>query len=59
MNIIEQKENETRLNYLVRVAIELLRENAYKMDTIVYDGYECDSLCLAEDLEIELNFSKP
>lgn len=55
MKVVTQNENEIRLHYLLRVAIIALRENAYLMDNIVYDESECDALCLADDLENELN----
>ena len=55
MTIVTQNENETRLHYLIRVAIIALRENKYSMDSIKYDDAECDAECLADDLEIELN----
>ncbi len=51
MTTVIQKENESRADYLVRVAIEMLRENAHSMTSIIYDEAECDALCLAEELE--------
>lgn len=55
MKTIEQKPNETRKQYLVRVAIEMLIDNAFSMDWIVYDNVECNALCLAADLADEFN----
>lgn len=49
--------NETRTEYLMRVAAAVLRNNAYSIDTIHYDDAECDALCLAADLESELKYS--
>tara|TARA_R110000796_G_C14300135_1_gene405142 strand:+ start:365 stop:544 length:180 start_codon:yes stop_codon:yes gene_type:complete len=55
---VKQKENETRKNYLVRVAIEILEENAYQIDTIEFDEAECDVFCLAEDLRNEFDIDQ-
>lgn len=55
MTILVPKENESRKDYLVRVTIEVLRENGWSMETINYDDAECDAFCLAEDLRIEFN----
>ena len=52
---VKQKENETRKDYLIRVAIEMLNENAYNIDNIEYDEAECDAFCLAEDLRLEFD----
>mgnify|MGYP000595508064 FL=1 len=52
---VKQKENETRKDYLVRVAIKMLDENAYQIDTIEFDEAECDASCLAEDLRNEFD----
>ena len=52
---VKQKENETRKNYLVRVAIKMLEENAYSIDAIFFDEAECDAFCLAEDLRNEFD----
>tara|TARA_R100000541_G_scaffold23743_1_gene33526 strand:+ start:80 stop:256 length:177 start_codon:yes stop_codon:yes gene_type:complete len=52
---VKQKENETRKNYLVRVAIEVLKNKWYLLDTIEFDEAECDSYCLAEDLRDEFS----
>ncbi len=55
---IEQKENEERKEYLVRLAIAFLRENSgYSLqnDTLYYDEAECDGFCLADDLTIEFD----
>ena len=52
---VKQKENETRKDYLIRVAIEMLNENAYNIDAIEYDETECDAFCLAEDLRFEFD----
>lgn len=53
MTIVKQEGNESRKDYLVRVAILMLRENAHKIDSIFYDEAVCDAGCLADDLEIE------
>lgn len=58
MIYIEQEENETRKQYLVRLAIAFLEENSgygLENDTLFYDEAECDGYCLANDLKIEFN----
>tara|TARA_R110001592_G_scaffold137216_1_gene354988 strand:- start:416 stop:595 length:180 start_codon:yes stop_codon:yes gene_type:complete len=55
---VKQKENETRKNYLVRVAIKILDENAYQIDTMELDEAECDAICLAEDLRNEFDIEE-
>jgi hypothetical protein len=55
MKTVTQKENEPRSKYLVRVSIEMLRENAGLINNIIFDEAECDAHCLADDLEIELD----
>jgi len=52
------KENESRKEYLIRVAIAMLNRNAFTMEAIEYDEAECDAFCLAEDLRIEFNISE-
>ena len=54
---MKQKENETRKEYLIRVAIAMLHDNAFNMNSIVYDDAECDAFCLAEDLTIEFDIN--
>lgn len=49
--MIKQKENESRLEYLLRVSIFYMQHH---IGSIRYDETECDSLCLADDLENEL-----
>ena len=55
---VKQKENETRKNYLVRVAIEILEENAYLIDTIEFDEVECDAFGLVDDLRDEFDLNQ-
>lgn len=50
----EQQPNEDRLTFLVRIAIDVLREHSYTIDEIHYDDAVCDAYCLADDLESEL-----
>lgn len=57
MKSVAQKENESRKEYLIRVAITMLRDNAYGMKNIVFDEAECDAFCLAEDLENEFDIT--
>ena len=58
LNKIQQKKNESRKDYLVRVAIEMLNKNADSIDTIIYDDAECDAYCLADDLRIEFGIEE-
>lgn len=51
-----QEKDESRKDYLIRVAIAMLKHNAYSMDSIHYDEAVCDAFCLAEDLSIEFGF---
>lgn len=54
--MIEAQPGESRARYLMRVAIELIRnDEAIKETTIDYDGTTCDAGCLAGDLEAELD----
>lgn len=53
--VIVQKEGEDRKQYLIRVAMAILTENAYEIKTVIYDEAECDAFCLANDLGIEFN----
>ena len=55
MTKVTQEENESRKDYLIRVAIAMLEENAYMIDAVIYDEAECDAFCLAEDLRIEFD----
>ena len=50
---VKLKKDESRKDYLVRVAIEVLNENAYRIESVIYDEAECDAFALAEDLSIE------
>jgi hypothetical protein len=58
MTTVTQRENETRKDYLARVAFIMLHENAYQMDNIIFDEAECDAFCLAEDLRIEFDIEQ-
>ncbi len=56
----EQKENETRQEFLVRIAVYYIENTAgiigiENYADLEYDGTECDAYCLAEDLKIEFN----
>lgn len=53
-----KKENETRKEYLVRVAVYYIEQHTGYLgidDCIFYDDAECDGYCLAEDLRAEFN----
>jgi hypothetical protein len=58
MTTVTKKPDETRKDYLIRVAITMLRENAGYMNPIIFDEAECDAYCLADDLENLDPFSK-
>ena len=58
MQHIIPKENESRKDYLVRVAIKMLEANAFNIDLIKYDEAECDAFCLADDLKTEFNLEE-
>lgn len=51
--MITRKENESRLAYLVRVAIHHIRDHASDCLTD-YDETDCDGSCLADELERQL-----
>jgi len=51
--MITRQPNETRLAYLLRVAIAHINEHAFDCIT-EYDGTECDGSCLADELQSEL-----
>ena len=56
MTRVDQRENEPRTHYLVRVAINYLREVELASEGhIVYDDAKCDGLCLSDDLEDEFD----
>jgi len=58
---LEQKENESRKEYLVRLAIEYIKEHTGYVgvdDYIYYDEAKCDGYCLAEDLRIEFDIEE-
>lgn len=53
--MIEQKEGETRIEYLARVLYWLMNNTPAGEETVDYDGTTCDGGCLAEDIINELN----
>ena len=50
--MIEPEENESRKDYLFRVALEYVKSYPYL--TVDYDETTCDGYCLVEDMESEL-----
>jgi len=59
---IKLRENESRKDYLIRVAVAYLKEVDHTgqfqtnyPDTIKYDDADCDGHCLADDLENEFS----
>jgi hypothetical protein len=61
MITLEQKQNEDRKTYLVRLAIEyIIQHTGYfgMDDELFYDEAECDGYCLADDLRIEFDIQE-
>ena len=58
MVTIKKRQGESRKEYLVRAAIEMLTASGYKIETIEYDDAECDAFCLADDLKNEFNIDE-
>ena len=54
--MITQNINETRKDYLIRVAIELINNSSAYSETIEFDEAECDGACLADDLQAVLDY---
>jgi hypothetical protein len=50
--MVNQKDNETRTQYLLRVLGVYMFKYGY--DTIQYDDTECDGICLYDDIRTEL-----
>ena len=53
-----QRENETRKDFLLRLAIEYIDTHTGFFggdDELLYDGTVCDGYCLAEDIKEEFN----
>ena len=57
---LEQRKNEDRKTYLIRIAIAVIdASTGYSHDEeIFYDGVECDGGCVAEDLRIEFDIDE-
>jgi len=53
----EQRDYECRKEYLARVAIEYLRSHVVVGELIRFDDADCDSDCLADDIEAAWGFS--
>jgi hypothetical protein len=51
MDTIKQKKDESRKDYLLRVAIYYIDEEREN----IYDEAECDGSCLIDDIKMELN----
>jgi hypothetical protein len=45
----EQRQDEDRLEYLVKVLHEFMNNTGAGEHTMTYDGVVCDGLCLADD----------
>ena len=54
---ISERQCKDRLEYLIRVAIEYIKNNPEQH--IFYDSAECDGYCLYGELENELKTYKP
>lgn len=48
--MIYQKEDESRIEYLLRVLEEFMQNTIAGEITIEYDDAVCDGMCLAEDI---------
>lgn len=55
MKMIEQKEGESRIEYLSRVLTAFMNETSAGCETIGFDGAECDGFCLAQDFADEIS----
>lgn len=55
MIMIEQKESESRIEYLSRVLTAFMQETDAGYETIGFDGAECDGMCLAQDIADEVS----
>lgn len=53
MEKLIQRKDESRKEYLVRVAIIMLEDGADWIECVIYDDAECDASCLADDLRNE------
>lgn len=53
--MLVQKENEKRIEYLVRVLHHFMSETQAGSCVSDYDGTTCDGLCLANDIMDELD----
>lgn len=49
-----QKENESRIEYLIRVLDYAMNDAVTSCDYLRYDDTTCDHVCLFEDIESEL-----
>jgi hypothetical protein len=56
MHVVTKDANESRLEYLLRVAIEYINDNPYSL--IYYDEAVCDVGCLVDELRLELDTLK-
>lgn len=52
---VTQRENESRKEYLIRAAIVMLENSAYRIESVDYDDANCDAYCLIQDLKIEFD----
>ena len=52
--MIEVKENETRIEYLIRVLDIFMETTIAGEETIDFDGTTCDGSCLKNDIAAEL-----
>lgn len=55
--MIKQREDEDRIEYLVRVLARFMDETLAGEETIEYDENEYDGFCLAQDIANELDIS--
>ena len=57
IEMITQKEDEPRIEYLVRVLHHFMQDTIAGEETIEYDGVLCDGACLADDIADVLGIS--
>lgn len=56
--MIEERPDESRIEYLSRVLIEFMYMGGVGEATIDYDGTTCDGWCLAQDIADTIEITK-
>lgn len=52
----EQKSNESRKDYLLKVCMEFIESNNLEECKIFYDDTKCDGYCLLSDISANLEY---